>query len=367
MGASCARRTPSGSPCRARFACSAPALAAARRRRASPPRALSPPGRALVGEVREAIGVERGARRRSSACPPTGRACSSTSEAGPWVVRRRRLEAAARAAGARRPGRPYGRFVVAVAADELAALEPDGDVRWKLARPAVRLPRWGGTRRGHAHRLPQRPRAARRGRRRQRRPPCSRRAVRPSRRPGVRGGRHVARLRRRRRTCRGRRGGHGPAALGAPRPAPCGGSSGRATAACCSSSGRRSLAAPRTRRTGPLRPARPPSRAGDRRRDRARRPLGRVRPARRRPQRALGDPAPAARRERGPPRVLGGGPLQRPRVVAGRPLAPGRLARGRPVGVHPLGPASGKLEAVSAIRRSSTRPASRASAGWCCA
>ena len=32
------------------------------------------------------------------------------------------------------------------AANELAALEPDGSVRWKLARPNVRFPRWGGSR-----------------------------------------------------------------------------------------------------------------------------------------------------------------------------------------------------------------------------
>jgi Tol biopolymer transport system component len=41
---------------------------------------------------------------------------------------------------------PFGRFVVASRPNELAALEPDGDVRWKLSRPRVRLPRWGGSR-----------------------------------------------------------------------------------------------------------------------------------------------------------------------------------------------------------------------------
>jgi hypothetical protein len=40
---------------------------------------------------------------------------------------------------------PFGRFVVAAKPNELAALEPDGDVRWTLARPRVRLPRWTGT------------------------------------------------------------------------------------------------------------------------------------------------------------------------------------------------------------------------------
>ena len=40
---------------------------------------------------------------------------------------------------------PFGRFVVAARENELAALEPDGDVRWTLARPGVRFPRWTGT------------------------------------------------------------------------------------------------------------------------------------------------------------------------------------------------------------------------------
>jgi hypothetical protein len=40
---------------------------------------------------------------------------------------------------------PLGRFVVAAKENELAALERDGDVRWTLARPGVRSPRWTGT------------------------------------------------------------------------------------------------------------------------------------------------------------------------------------------------------------------------------
>jgi hypothetical protein len=40
---------------------------------------------------------------------------------------------------------PFGRFLVATGANELAALEPDGGVRWTLSRPGVRHARWGGT------------------------------------------------------------------------------------------------------------------------------------------------------------------------------------------------------------------------------
>lgn len=106
--------------------------------------ALSPPGRALVGEVREAIGVEQ-ARPSLFRLPTAGRLLVD-SEAGSWVVRsdgsKRLLGSTWREAS----WSPGGRYVVTVAGDELAALEPDGDVRWKLARPRVRLARWGGTR-----------------------------------------------------------------------------------------------------------------------------------------------------------------------------------------------------------------------------
>ena len=57
-----------------------------------------------------------------------------------------RLEAAASGATAEASWSPFGRFVVAARPNELAALTPDGEVRWTLARPDVRLPRWGGTR-----------------------------------------------------------------------------------------------------------------------------------------------------------------------------------------------------------------------------
>ena len=40
---------------------------------------------------------------------------------------------------------PFGRFIVATTQNELAALEPGGDVRWTLARADVHFPRWAGT------------------------------------------------------------------------------------------------------------------------------------------------------------------------------------------------------------------------------
>ena len=41
---------------------------------------------------------------------------------------------------------PFGRFVVVAGRTSWPRLEPDGDVRWSLARPRVRFPRWTGDR-----------------------------------------------------------------------------------------------------------------------------------------------------------------------------------------------------------------------------
>jgi hypothetical protein len=102
----------------------------------------SPPGRAVVDRVREAVGVERSAPALFS-LPGGGRILVTTAD-GAWVVEadgRKRLLPGYRTAS----WSPFGRFVVATSANELAALEPDGDVRWTLARPEVRSPQWTGS------------------------------------------------------------------------------------------------------------------------------------------------------------------------------------------------------------------------------
>jgi hypothetical protein len=103
----------------------------------------SPPGRSLVGAVREAVGVAS-ADDALFSLPTRGRLLV-TSDAGAWVVSpdgsKRLLGAYDDAAWS-----PFGRFVVVSGGDELATFEPDGDRRWSLARPAVGLPSWGGTR-----------------------------------------------------------------------------------------------------------------------------------------------------------------------------------------------------------------------------
>ena len=103
---------------------------------------LSPPGRAVLDELREVVGVER-AQPALFSLPAPGRLLVA-SDAGLWVVQQ---DGSKRLLGPYREASwsPFGRFVVAARANELAALEPDGDVRWTLARPGVRSPRWAGT------------------------------------------------------------------------------------------------------------------------------------------------------------------------------------------------------------------------------
>jgi WD40-like Beta Propeller Repeat len=103
--------------------------------------AFTPPGRAVVDRVREAIGVE-GAEQALFSLPADGRLLV-VSDVGAWAVS---SDGSKRRLGDYREVScsPFGRFFVAAGENELAALEPDGDVRWKLARPDVRAPAWTG-------------------------------------------------------------------------------------------------------------------------------------------------------------------------------------------------------------------------------
>ncbi len=103
----------------------------------------SPPGQAVLDSIREAVGIER-AQPALFSLPAPGRLLVESAD-GVWVVQadgsKRRLGDWREASWS-----PFGRFVVVARANELAALEPDGDVRWSLARPRVRFPRWAGDR-----------------------------------------------------------------------------------------------------------------------------------------------------------------------------------------------------------------------------
>jgi hypothetical protein len=104
---------------------------------------VSPPGRAVLDEIREVVGVEK-AQPALFSLPTSGRLLV-TSDAGAWVVDE---DGSKRLLGSYREASwsPFGRFVVASRPNELVALTPEGDVRWSLARPDVRFPRWGGSR-----------------------------------------------------------------------------------------------------------------------------------------------------------------------------------------------------------------------------
>lgn len=104
---------------------------------------LSPPGRAVLQSVREAVGLER-AEPALYSLPAGGRLLIS-SGSGSWVVSadgsRRRLGSYRSASWS-----PHGLYVAATRRNALYALTPEGEARWALARPDVRYPRWAGTR-----------------------------------------------------------------------------------------------------------------------------------------------------------------------------------------------------------------------------
>lgn len=103
---------------------------------------VSQPGRAVLDEIRDVVGVERAQPALFSL--PTGGRLLVASDAGVWLVQE---DGSKRLVGDYREASwsPFGRYVVAARENELAAVEPDGGVRWTLARPAVSAPRWGGS------------------------------------------------------------------------------------------------------------------------------------------------------------------------------------------------------------------------------
>jgi hypothetical protein len=105
--------------------------------------AVSPPGRALLRSIRETVGVEH-AQKALFAVPGGGRLLVRSTQ-GVWVVdadgSRRRLGRYAEASWS-----PHGLYVAATRPDALYALTPKGEERWSLARHAVRVPRWTGSR-----------------------------------------------------------------------------------------------------------------------------------------------------------------------------------------------------------------------------
>jgi hypothetical protein len=108
--------------------------------------ALSPPGRAVIDELREAVGRDRivlGDQPSLFSLPAKGRLLAESGR-GPWIVN---ADGSRRLLGAYREASwsPFGRYVVAAGPNEVVALQRNGRPRWTLARPGVRHPRWGGS------------------------------------------------------------------------------------------------------------------------------------------------------------------------------------------------------------------------------
>jgi dipeptidyl aminopeptidase/acylaminoacyl peptidase len=107
--------------------------------------AASPPGRAVIDGVRDAVGTEKvvgvpQARPALFRLPAEGRVLV-TAPSGAWVVSaqgsRRRLGAYEDATWS-----PRGLFVGVSRRHQLAAVTPRGQVRWTLSRPRVHAPEW---------------------------------------------------------------------------------------------------------------------------------------------------------------------------------------------------------------------------------
>ena len=107
--------------------------------------AVSPPGRAVLKEVRDVVGTEKvvgvpQAKPALFSLPDEGRVLVSA-PSGAWVVSadgsRRKLGNYDAATWS-----PRGLYVGVSRRDQLAAVTPKGVVRWTLSRPRVHDPRW---------------------------------------------------------------------------------------------------------------------------------------------------------------------------------------------------------------------------------
>lgn len=106
--------------------------------------AISPPGRALVGSVRDAVTSEKVTARPALTSLPAPGELLVNAKTGPWLVR---FDGSKRLLGPWWEGSwsPQARFVAVTRAHELAAIDPDakGAIRWSIARSgAVHAARW---------------------------------------------------------------------------------------------------------------------------------------------------------------------------------------------------------------------------------
>ena len=103
--------------------------------------ALSPPGLAVWGSLRDAVRGAQNTRPALFSLPvPRSRLLVNSAE-GAWVVQsdgsKRLLDGYREASWS-----PHGLYLAAVHGDELRALEPNGDVHWSIGRATLASPRW---------------------------------------------------------------------------------------------------------------------------------------------------------------------------------------------------------------------------------
>jgi hypothetical protein len=104
---------------------------------------LSPPGRAVLGEIRDVVGTE--ARAPLFRLPASGKLLVvSEQSGGVWVVNedgsRRRLGDYEDATWS-----PFGRYVIATRRSLLRALTPEGEERWSIRGRKLSQATWSGT------------------------------------------------------------------------------------------------------------------------------------------------------------------------------------------------------------------------------
>jgi WD40 repeat protein len=103
--------------------------------------AVTPPGHAVFGSLRDAVRGEQNAAPALFSLPaPHSRLLVNSAE-GAWVVQsdgsKRLLDGYRDASWS-----PHGLYLAALNGDELRALEPNGDVHWSVGRAGLATPRW---------------------------------------------------------------------------------------------------------------------------------------------------------------------------------------------------------------------------------
>jgi hypothetical protein len=103
--------------------------------------ALSPPGHAVLGSIRDAVRGEKNAKPALFSLPVRHSRLLVNSAQGAWVVQsdgsKRLLEGYREAAWS-----PHGLYLAAIQGHELRALEPGGDLHWSIGRSGLAGPTW---------------------------------------------------------------------------------------------------------------------------------------------------------------------------------------------------------------------------------